>query len=155
MSEQYVTLAPVSNVHILVLLKHCFWSQSSFHSWTGQKSMDVWQGVAMDSLKFHPDLPCPTLSCPAGGPPLKWPHGRFRGGLLAKQGTCDSFLPFWTPHTVRLYKNLHQNLGLYVLFLINKNGQPLPGAKQFRRNQFSTSADFLFLLLFLKQSRCN
>jgi len=35
--------------------------------------------------------------------------------------------------------------------LKNKNGQPLPGAKQFRRNQFSTSADFLFLLLFLKQ----
>jgi hypothetical protein len=37
----------------------------------------------------------------------------------------------------------------------NKNGQPLPGAKQFRRNQFSTSADFLFLLLFSKQLRRN
>jgi hypothetical protein len=39
--------------------------------------------------------------------------------------------------------------------LRNKNGQPLPGVKQFRRNQFSTSADFLFLLLFSKQLRCN
>jgi hypothetical protein len=37
--------------------------------------MGVWQGVAMDSLKFHPGLPCLTLLCPAGGPPLKWPHG--------------------------------------------------------------------------------
>jgi hypothetical protein len=23
--------------------------------------MDVWQGTAMDSLKFHPSPPCPTL----------------------------------------------------------------------------------------------
>jgi hypothetical protein len=37
----------------------------------------------------------------------------------------------------------------------NKNGQPLPGMKQFRRNQFSTSADFLFLLLFSKKSQRN
>jgi hypothetical protein len=36
-----------------------------------------------------------------------------------------------------------------------KNGQPLPGAKQFQRNQFLTSADFLFLLLFSKQLRRN
>jgi hypothetical protein len=34
----------------------------------------------MDSLKFHLGPPCPTLLCPAGGPPLKWPYGRFRDG---------------------------------------------------------------------------
>jgi hypothetical protein len=33
-----------------------------------QKSIAVWQGVAMDSLKFDPGLPCPTLLCPVGGP---------------------------------------------------------------------------------------
>jgi hypothetical protein len=32
--------------------------------------MGVWQRVAMDSLKFHPGLPCPTLLRPAGGPYL-------------------------------------------------------------------------------------
>jgi hypothetical protein len=71
-------------------------------------------------LKVSPGsaMPYPTLRCPADGPPLKWPHGLFRGGLLAKQGTCDSFLPFWTPHAVREYKNLHQNAGLYVLFFL-------------------------------------
>jgi hypothetical protein len=40
---------------------------------TDLKCMDVWQGVAIDSLKFHPGLPCPTFPCPAGGPPLKRP----------------------------------------------------------------------------------
>jgi hypothetical protein len=34
----------------------------------------VWQGVAMDSLKFHPGLPCLNLSRPADGPPLKRPY---------------------------------------------------------------------------------
>jgi hypothetical protein len=47
-------------------------------------------------------------------------------------------------------KNQH-----YCLLIANNNRQPLPGAKQFRRNQFSTSADFLFLLLFSKQLRHN
>jgi hypothetical protein len=42
--------------------------------------MGVWHGVAMDSLKFHPSLPCPTLLRPAGGPPLKW-QARRAGGL--------------------------------------------------------------------------
>jgi hypothetical protein len=31
----------------------------------------VWQGVAMDFLKFHPGPPYPTLLRSAGGPPLK------------------------------------------------------------------------------------
>jgi hypothetical protein len=34
--------------------------------------MDVWQGVAIDSLKFHLGPPCLTLLCLAGGPPAGW-----------------------------------------------------------------------------------
>jgi acetyl esterase/lipase len=33
------------------------------------KGMGVWQGVAMDSLKFHPGLSCPTRLCPRGRRP--------------------------------------------------------------------------------------
>jgi hypothetical protein len=46
--------------------------------------IDVWQGVAMDSLKFQLGSPCPTLMRPAGGP----------AGCL---------LPLWTPHAVHLW----------------------------------------------------
>jgi hypothetical protein len=46
---------------------------------TGGDIMGVWQGVAMDSLKYHQGPPCPTLLRPAGGPPLKQPYGHFRG----------------------------------------------------------------------------
>jgi hypothetical protein len=44
------------------------------------KHMGVWQGVAMDSLKFHSGPLCPTLLCPAVGPPHKRPYSRFKGG---------------------------------------------------------------------------
>jgi hypothetical protein len=44
--------------------------------------MGVWKEVAMDSLKFHPGPPCPTLLGPVGRPPLKQPYSRFRGGPL-------------------------------------------------------------------------
>jgi hypothetical protein len=36
--------------------------------------MGVWQGVAMDSFKFHLGPPCPTLPRPTGRPPLKRPY---------------------------------------------------------------------------------
>jgi hypothetical protein len=36
-----------------------------------EKKMVVWQGVAMNSLMFHPGPPCPTLLRPAGRSPLK------------------------------------------------------------------------------------
>jgi hypothetical protein len=45
----------------------------------------VWQGVAMNSLKFHPGPPCHTLLCPVGGPHLKRAYSRFRGGLSTRQ----------------------------------------------------------------------
>jgi hypothetical protein len=45
-----------------------------------EMTIGIWQGVAMDSLKFYPVPPCPALLCPVGGPPLKRPYGRFRVG---------------------------------------------------------------------------
>jgi hypothetical protein len=65
-------------------------------------SMGVCQGVAVDSLKFHPCSLCPTLLRPAGGPLLKRPYGRLRGDPPTGQVGCGYHLPFWTPHTVRL-----------------------------------------------------
>jgi hypothetical protein len=55
--------------------------------------MGAWQEVAMDSLKLHPGLACPTLLGPAGGPTLKWPNSRFRTG-----GLRPSFTLLDTPH---------------------------------------------------------
>jgi hypothetical protein len=60
----------------------------------------VWQGVSMDSLKFHLSLPCPTLLRPAGGPPPKWPYGCFGGGSPAGRAACGRLLPPWIPHAV-------------------------------------------------------
>jgi len=56
--------------------------------------MGVWQGVAMDSLKFHPSPPCPTLLCPAGEPPLRRPYSHFRGGLPAGRAACAHPTPY-------------------------------------------------------------
>jgi hypothetical protein len=53
-----------------------------------EKSMTVWQGVTMDSLKFHLCLPCPTLLRPTGGSPLKRLYGHLQ--------------PLWTPRSVCL-----------------------------------------------------
>jgi hypothetical protein len=68
----------------------------------GEWSMGVQQGVAKDSLKFHPCPPCPTLLCPVGEPPLKRPHNRFRDGVPEKEAVCGHLRPLWTPHAVRL-----------------------------------------------------
>jgi hypothetical protein len=63
-------------------------------------TMGIWEGVAMDSLKFHPGPPpCPTLLRPAGGPPLKLLYGCFKGS----PPTGLSSTPLDT-HAVRLYK---------------------------------------------------
>jgi hypothetical protein len=56
--------------------------------------MGVWQGVAMNSLKFHPSLPYPTLLHPAGGPPLKRPYDSFKGGPPLGQTACGRLQPF-------------------------------------------------------------
>jgi hypothetical protein len=59
--------------------------------------MGVWQGVAMDSLKFHLGLPCPTLLRPVGGPPLNRQYSRLRGGPPTGQMACGHLLPCWPP----------------------------------------------------------
>jgi hypothetical protein len=64
-------------------------------------TVGVWQGVAMDSLKFHPGPPCPTLLRPAGGPPPKRPYSRFGGGPPAERAACGHLLPPWIPLPVR------------------------------------------------------
>jgi hypothetical protein len=51
----------------------------------------------MDSLKFHPGHPCPTLLCSVNGPPLKRLHSHFRGGPPGEWATCGHLLPLWTP----------------------------------------------------------
>jgi hypothetical protein len=58
----------------------------------------VREGVSTDSLKFHAGPPCPTLICPAGGPPPQmalWPFGGWpahRAGSL-----WPSYSPLDTP----------------------------------------------------------
>jgi hypothetical protein len=68
-------------------------------------NIGVWQGVAMNSQKFHPGppmAPCPTLLHPAGRRPLKRPKGRFRDGPPAGRAACGRFPPPRTPRAVGL-----------------------------------------------------
>jgi len=60
-------------------------------------NMGIGQGVAMDSLKFHPGLPCPTLLPPAGGPPPERPYDCFRGCPPAGWAACGCLLPSGHP----------------------------------------------------------
>jgi hypothetical protein len=64
-------------------------------------TMGLWQGVAMDLLKFHPGPPYPTLLFPRGRPPLKRPYGRFRGSLPTGRAAWGRLLPPRTPYAVR------------------------------------------------------
>jgi hypothetical protein len=64
--------------------------------------MGICQGVAMDSLKFHPALKCRTLLRPAGGPPLKRPYSRFRGSPLTGWAACGRLQLLRTPNAERL-----------------------------------------------------
>jgi hypothetical protein len=58
----------------------------------------VWQGVAMDSLKFHPGP-----STPCGQATSETPYGCFKGGPSAGQAASDHLLLLWTPHAIRLW----------------------------------------------------
>jgi hypothetical protein len=55
--------------------------------------MGVWKGMAMDSLKFYPGLPCPSFPCPASGPPTVCDMLRHRGFYRSddegKSKTCQ------------------------------------------------------------------
>jgi hypothetical protein len=68
-----------------------------------ERGMGVCQGVATDSLKYHPGLPCPTFLRSESGPPLKGPYDRFMGGPHARRLTCSHLLPLWTPRAVRIF----------------------------------------------------
>jgi hypothetical protein len=56
--------------------------------------MGVWQGVSIDSLKFH-------LLHPAGWPPLRRSYGRFRGGPPPGRAACGRLLHPWTRYDNR------------------------------------------------------
>jgi hypothetical protein len=55
--------------------------------------MGVWQGVAMDSLGFHPGPSFPTLLRPADGLPPKRPYSCFRGSLPTGWAAYGRLLP--------------------------------------------------------------
>jgi hypothetical protein len=53
-------------------------------------SMSVWQGVVMDSLKFHPTRYALTF-------------------YVTGRAACDRFLPLWTPHAAPYAYGLFPN----------------------------------------------
>jgi hypothetical protein len=81
--------------------------------------MVVWQGLAMDSLKFKPGPPCPTLLRPAGRQPLKQTYSRFRGGPPTGWTACGLLLPPWKPHAVRLCLSRSGILSLAQLHVVD------------------------------------
>jgi hypothetical protein len=64
--------------------------------------MGVWQRVAMESLKYHQGLPCPTHLCLEGRQPLKRHYSHFRVVLPRARSVSGRLLHLWTPHAVRL-----------------------------------------------------
>jgi hypothetical protein len=58
----------------------------------------VRQGTSMDTLKFHPGLPCLTLLRPAS---------RFWGGAPAGWAACSRLLPSWIPRTIWSSSHTH------------------------------------------------
>jgi hypothetical protein len=57
------------------------------------------QGLPKGSL--GPAMPDPYI-CPAGGPPVKRPYGRFRGSPPMRRAAYSRLILPWTPHAVRL-----------------------------------------------------
>jgi hypothetical protein len=84
--------------------------------------MGVWQGVVMNSLKFHPGPPCPTLLRPAGGPLLKRPFGRFRGRPLAGRAAFGHLQPPSATHSYAFVRSLrvHVLMNFIILLPIHK-----------------------------------
>jgi hypothetical protein len=57
-------------------------------------------GHGLLKVSLGPTMPYPSTPC--GRPPLKRPHGCFRGGHLQGKRPWAVFLPLWIPHDVRL-----------------------------------------------------
>jgi hypothetical protein len=55
--------------------------------------MGIWQGVAMDSLRFNPGPPCHTFLRSVGRPLMKRPYDCFRLGPPAGRTACRRLLP--------------------------------------------------------------
>jgi hypothetical protein len=81
-----------------------------------KRTMGVWQGVIMDSLKIQPSAPGPTLLCPAGRPFSKQPYAMVVSGVARLQGgRCVAvFYPFGQP-TAYAYDNHKKNLLAFLM----------------------------------------
>jgi hypothetical protein len=77
--------------------------------------MCVWQGVAMDSLKYHSGLPYLTFLYPVGMPSLQWPYNHFRGGPPAGWVVYGPY-PFEPPHAIRLWPLLKSSPFSFLFF---------------------------------------
>jgi hypothetical protein len=75
--------------------------------------MGVWQGVAMDSLKFYPSLQCSTLIDPMVEPSLKQPYGRyeqFENKRVETDTPGVDFNSMGTPDLYRLEVDLRKRI---------------------------------------------
>jgi hypothetical protein len=83
-------------------------------------TMGVKQGVAMDFLKFHPGLPCPTLLHPAGGPFLKPLTAVLWVARPQGEQPAVNFYPFRnpTPYTYGLILNTFKDQTQRTVHLI-------------------------------------
>jgi hypothetical protein len=127
--------------------------------------LGVWHGMAWHGMAWHGmEYPWSTVSIARARhalPPFalravtpetaRWlfqgwlPEGRMACGILTS--------PLDSPCYMGLRKE--DELLFRVKATLVKKQERATGAKQFRRNQFSTSAELLFLFLFSKQLRCN
>jgi hypothetical protein len=60
----------------------------------------------MGVLKFHRGPPCPTLVCPAGGPPPKQPYSGFREARPQSGQPASSTTRLDTPRRAALQEGL-------------------------------------------------
>jgi hypothetical protein len=83
------------------------------------KQHSVWQGVAMDSLKFYPDLPCPMaiLPCPAGGPLEGWPLEGWPAVV---------FYPFGLPTSYAYVKSGNEEKAMFFVYFMVEVGENIP-----------------------------
>jgi hypothetical protein len=72
-------------------------------------------GHGLPKVSLGPVMP--YLIHLAGGPSLKWPYGRFRGGTPPGRVAGGHFLPPWTPLAVCLCWLGSPSPALFILFL--------------------------------------
>jgi hypothetical protein len=89
--------------------------------------MGVWQGVAMDSLKFYLGLPCPTFLRPMGGQP------RFKGAHPQNKRSAAVFYTLWTPHAIRLWMGVGMGVGVGMNAGAGKDHNLIKSDKKGRR----------------------